>query len=88
MKGKVNGGQLCAERGDHFRGDFPPGSLVTAALIVQKLLPSCGPATLSLIILLSPNGEQSSNGQKSADNRFFTELEMPEKLIFQASLFL
>ena len=24
MKGKVNGGQLCAERGDHFRWDFPP----------------------------------------------------------------
>ena len=23
MKGKVNGGQLCAERGDHFRWDFP-----------------------------------------------------------------
>ena len=23
MKGKINGGQLCAERGDHFRGDFP-----------------------------------------------------------------
>ncbi len=23
MKGKTNGGQLCAERGDHFRWDFP-----------------------------------------------------------------
>lgn len=23
MKGKVNGGQFRAERGDHFRGDFP-----------------------------------------------------------------
>ena len=23
MKGKVKGGQLCAERGDHFRWDFP-----------------------------------------------------------------
>ena len=27
MKGKVNGGQLCAERGDHFRWDFPTTSL-------------------------------------------------------------
>ncbi len=36
MKGKVNGGQLCAERGDHFRWDFPQSPVERHEIVSEQ----------------------------------------------------